>query len=285
MDNNNEAPKKSTKILGILFGIGLVIELFLLILGLIMYFNVSKAVKKMGYKGVMNFYKTVTSGEDALEEDTEGEFEWVDDTEEDFDYTLTDAETIGEYYKFSLDGKEYEVPFSFSLLKDAGYTFDTEDPSTYMLKSNQCFSETFYDASGDVQLGEIEVFNPKEEEASEADCVVVSFLLYDDMSYGGTFEQNLTLRDGIGLGSTQEEVRAAFGEPGYVDDQSDETTVYDEWILDDDMNNMFYVGYIDGKVALVGIDYWGSYNPQDSYYDPESEDNAIVLDDEDLVIE
>ena len=67
MDNNNEAPKKSTKILGILFGIGLVIELFLLILGLIMYFNVSKAVKKMGYKGVMNFYKTVTSGEDALE--------------------------------------------------------------------------------------------------------------------------------------------------------------------------------------------------------------------------
>lgn len=275
-DEFKDWAKKST----IVLWVGLAFDIIIVIIWAVMAGNVSKAVKEKGYESVRDYYEAVINNEASEEEDSTEDLDLLE--EEDFDYTLADADTLGEYWKFTLDGKSYEVPFTLSELADAGYVFDTEEPSTNVLQPQECYSETFYDPEGEIMLGSIELFNPSDEEKSELDCVITSFTIYDDLAYEGDYDQDLTVLKDLSFNSTMDETRAALGTPSYIDDSYDDV-IYDEWILDDDFNDVLYIGYMNDKIAYVCIDYWGNYDSSEAYYD--SDEDALELDEDDLVLD
>lgn len=296
MDEFRNAAKKAT----VLLLIGLAFDVLIAIIWAVTIGNINKEIKNRGYDNIREYYEEM-AGKESKSEKKEAEgsasnapasadpdsTEWLEE-DDDIDYTLADPDQLGEYWKFTLDGNSFELPLDFSKLMDAGYTFDDEDPTTVMLEGKDCIYDSILDKKGEVLLGEIEVYNPSDEEKPESECVVVSFTLYDDTAYDGNYEQTLGLVGGLGFGSTMDEVRSALGDPSYTDDsnEDDEEIPCDEWILDDDFFNVLYIGYLDGKVAYFCADYWGSYDPTEAVYTEEDDgDDEYVLDDDDFIFD
>lgn len=177
------------------------------------------------------------------------------------DYEYADPEVLGEYWKFTMNGIALELPTELSEVLETGFVTDVEDPSTYTLETEEIMYLMLMDAGGNGEeyFGYLEVYNPYAEATALEDCMVVYVELYDPQVYSTEdVTLDVTMDCGIGFGSTQEEVLAALGDPGYSDDE--DGIAYMEWSLEDDeYNNFIVIQLTDDAVSDIAIGYAGDY--------------------------
>lgn len=142
--------------------------------------------------------------------------------------------------QFLFDGKKYQIPFSYKDLEAEGWSFDLADygyDSGYILNPGDYVSGTIhlekegYDSFDvDVAIGFI---NNDDEAKDILECEVYSFTLQtnlwlsEDINY-----PEMTIAKDIGIGSSYDDVKAAFGEPEEFYDDTDNECYYISYSFD-----------------------------------------------------
>jgi len=142
--------------------------------------------------------------------------------------------------QFLFDGKNYQIPFSYKDLEAEGWSFDLADygyDSGYILNPGDYVSGTIhlekegYDSLDvDVAIGFI---NNGDEAKDILECEVYSFTLQtnlwlsEDINY-----PEMKIAKGIGIGSSYDDVKGAFGEPEEFYDDTDNECYYISYVID-----------------------------------------------------
>lgn len=195
------------------------------------------------------------------------DLEAEDDIWDTSDYVAADADKMGEYWKFTLEGNELELPCGADELLDAGYVFGDQDLDTGEVELRDAAVEEleakdntelmFLDSDAEVILGSVTIYNPTDKTIKESEGVIISVCLYNDLAYDGDYHTEMTLSGGVSFDSTRDELLEAWGTSSYTDEESG----YDEWTVDpDDTNNYIYVSFDEnGTIMDIYLAYTGDY--------------------------
>lgn len=189
---------------------------------------------------------------------TEGDEEIELETEEWEDYELADESKLGNFYSFTIDGSTFSLPLAFSEFAEKGYLFD-ENPKEYEIEGKTSHSEFFYAADDKEKnnvLGCVEVYNSGEDAVKEKDGIIVEVEIYQEMDFA--------LENGISFRTTQEQANELLGATSFSNDEDGE--ISDVWLLDENGYNAITLGYSEGVVSDIKIDYTGDL---DYEYAPE----------------
>lgn len=153
--------------------------------------------------------------------------------------------------QFQFDGKNYALPFSYQDLKEAGWSFDLAEygyDNGYVVNPGDKVSSTIDLSSSSYDSYEVYVnigfVNNSDTAKDITECDVWSFSL--DAATGFSMADSypdMKIAKGIGVGSTREEVEAAFGKTEEVYEETEENYVFLEYSLD-------YTYYL--RIGIIG---------------------------------
>lgn len=178
----------------------------------------------------------MTSEESASEElDTNTKEDKQEENEQD-----ASQEDLSENWmdlQFVFDGNKYQIPFSYTDLEAAGWNFDLADygyENGYILNPGDYVSGTIHLEKEGYERNEVDVAIGFVNNASEAkdilECEVYSFTLQTNLWLSEDIKYpDMKIAKGIGIGSSYEDVKTAFGEP--------------EEFYDDTENECYYISY------------------------------------------
>lgn len=142
--------------------------------------------------------------------------------------------------QFVFDGKNYQIPFSYKDLEAEGWSFDLADygyENGYILNPGDYVSGTIHLEKEGYERNEVDVAIGFINNASEAkdilECEVYSFTLQtnlwliEDIKY-----PDMKIAKNIGIGSSYDDVKAAFGEPNEFYDDTDNECYYISYEVD-----------------------------------------------------
>lgn len=188
--------------------------------------------------------QTVTTMAETTQEITEEETE--ENTKQEENSDKSDETTGGNLsdnwtdMQFQFDGKNYAIPFSYQDMKAAGWSFDLAEygyDGGYVLNPGDKVSSTIdlTNASYDPYEVYINVgFINNDDTAKDiTECDIWSFSL--DVATGFSLADSypdMKIAKGIGIGSTREEVEAAFGKTEEVYEDTELNYVSLEYSLD-----------------------------------------------------
>lgn len=165
--------------------------------------------------------------------------------------------------QFQFDGKSYDIPFSYKDLEAAGWSFDLAEygyDNGYVLNPGDNISSTIHLESDSYDSREVYVtigFVNNDDTAKDIlECDIWSFSL--DVETGLTLADSypdMKLAKGIGIGSSREEVEAAFGEPKDVSEMTEINCVYLEYSLDYTYYLRFRIGEENGVTSIEMQEY------------------------------
>lgn len=269
--------KKNAKVSAIMLWIGFAVDVIAIIIWgvfLISSYIVGQAAVESGeIDNIMEYYEKYLDDDYDYNYDYDYDYDYdVDDFDlddfydsynfdwDDYMYNYSDPAAVGDYWKFQLEGISYELPVKLSDFLQAGYLASSEDDSEYTVEAKDLDYLEFYDAGGEFLLGFLEVYNPTDRTASVNDCMIIGISVSNPQAYGDDYILDMEIANGIRFGSTQNEVRNAFGEPGYWDDE--DGYLYEEWAFDEnDENKILMIEYDgDNTVSDITICYPGDYN-------------------------
>lgn len=139
--------------------------------------------------------------------------------------------------QFLFDGKQYQIPFSYTDLEAEGWSFNLADygyENGYILNPGDYVSGTIHLEKEGYERNDVDVAIGFVNNFSEAkdilECEVYSFTLQTDLWLTeDIIYPEMKIAKGIGIGSSYEDVKAAFGEP--------------EEFYDDTENECYYISY------------------------------------------
>lgn len=145
-------------------------------------------------------------------------------------------------YTVELDGVVYKLPFSFKEMEANGWYCD--DPAED-LKPNSFRPTSLNHKDTATKLLSVRFHNLSSEVKNFTDCEI-SGISFNDMN---TRKSTFSLPKGITIGSTKEEVLAAYGEPTKTE------VKYIVYRKGEDNTNKIYIGFDDeDKVETIDID-------------------------------
>lgn len=142
--------------------------------------------------------------------------------------------------QFQFDGKNYGIPFSYQDIKDAGWSFNLEEygyDSGYVVNPGDKISSTIDLTNASYDPYEVYVnigFINNDDTAKDiTECGIWSFSLETATGFSmADAYPDMKIAKGIGIGSTREEVEAAFGEADDTYEDSEEDFVSLEYSVD-----------------------------------------------------
>jgi len=165
--------------------------------------------------------------------------------------------------QFQFDGKSYDIPFSYKDLEAAGWSFDLAEygyDNGYVLNPGDKISSTIHLEKDSYDSHEVYVtigFINNDDTAKDIlDCDIWSFSL--DVETGFTLADSypdMKIAKGIGIGSSREEVEAAFGEAEDVSEDTENNYVYLEYSLDFTYYLRFRIGEDYGVTSIEMQEY------------------------------
>lgn len=142
--------------------------------------------------------------------------------------------------QFVFDGKQYQIPFAYKDLEAEGWSFDLADygyDSGYVLNPGDYVSGTIHLEKEGYERNEVDVaigfINNSDEVKDILACEIYSFTLQTNLWLTADIQYpQMTIAKNIGIGSSYDEVKEAFGNPSEFYDDTENECYYISYDVD-----------------------------------------------------